>query len=153
MSAPATRKRPAPGALPISQTLPQPGVYNTRSGRPIAGGNYQRLQSPSVGSATVSLDPSLAYPTSSPAGMAPQAMLQGTPNQLARRPMNQAMIPRSAYQNGVDDGWSSVAQPPQDSSWAASTEDDRVEQEAVQAMESARKSRRAIPPFVQKLRR
>ena len=67
--------------------------------------------------------------------------------------MNQSMVMRNGYQNGSNDGWLATPQQPQDSNWTASPEDDRIEQEAVQAMDNARKSRKAIPPFVQKLRR
>ena len=66
--------------------------------------------------------------------------------------MNQSMVTRNAYQNGNGDGWSGMPSQ-QDSSWMQTPADERIEQEAVQAMDSARKTRKAVPPFVQKLRR
>ena len=80
--------------------------------------------------------------------MATQSMLRENSNQLARRPINQTIVMRNAYQNGSGDGWPSQQQ---DVGW--SQEENRIEQEAVRAKDNARKSRKAIPPFVQKLRR
>ena len=40
-----------------------------------------------------------------------------------------------------------------DFSWMQSTDEEKLDEEAREAMESAKKSRKSIPPFVQKLRR
>ena len=148
MSQSASRKRPAPGSSPIDHDFSQPSLYPTRSTRLATARNTQRLQAQRPAASNSPLDP-----TSNPNDMASQRMMPGGANQLTRRPMNQTMIMRNAYQNGGNDGWPGAPQPPPDSNWMTSPEDERIEQEAIQVRDRAGKSRKSIPPFVQKLRR
>ena len=153
MPQPGTRKRPAPGAPPVTYDLPDSATYNTRSSQLAFNRDQQRAQSGTPTGGSGPLDPALAFPTSDLSGMAPQTMLRDPSNQVARRPLgNQSMVMRNSYPNGGGDAWAGAPNQ-QDSSWTQASADDRVEQEAVQVMENARKTRKAIPPFVQKLRR
>ena len=74
-------------------------------------------------------------------------------NQLARRNV-QSVISRNSYLNndawaGIMDGTSQTG----DLNWFQSSDEDKIDAEAREAMEAAKKSRKSIPPFVMKLRR
>ena len=67
------------------------------------------------------------------------------------------MIPTSSYASGGNDSWPDVvdglAQQTSNFNWVQTTDEEKLDEEAREAMEAAKKSRKQIPPFVQKLRR
>ena len=67
------------------------------------------------------------------------------------------MVARNPYGNGGSEGWTgaidSLPQQPSSVGWVPPTDEEKLDQDASQAMEAGKKARKQIPPFVQKLRR
>lgn len=75
-------------------------------------------------------------------------------NQVARRRM-QSIASKSNFVNGIDNTWNGVmdsASQPGEFTWFQRSDEERIDAEAREAMDGAKKSRKSIPPFVMKLR-
>ncbi|KAL9128758.1 MAG: hypothetical protein Q9217_002637 [Psora testacea] len=146
MSQVRTRKRPAPGASPLSQTQQQ---APSSPHDPALG--WQSPETLNVNGAYQ--DPSFygsqahnAYPQ-----MQPMHQSQST-NQLARRSPNQPLIPIQNYTGAGNGPWQvnqSATSIPSDNEWSVQYDD--LDQKALVAKGDAESKRKQIPPFVQKL--
>ena len=147
MATRSSRKRAAPGASPIVN--PAQTDYNIQ-----ADPNYniwsQKATDPS--SFVDSNDPFSANVYSALTNQNLSADTSQS-NQLTRRNV-QSVVPRNPYLN--NDAWAGIMDgTPQtgDLNWFQSSDEDKIDAEAREAMEAAKKSRKQIPPFVMKLRR
>lgn len=148
MSQVRTRKRPAPGASPLKQTqkLPQ---SPSRTSDPALG-----WQPPGT--------PTNAYPDSSLYNVQPQKVYPPTSpikpikptNQVARRTVNQPIVPIHNYTSAGAEPWQfneSTTQMQSGDGWSMGYDD--LDQKAEAAKKEAQANRKQIPPFVQKLSR
>ena len=149
-----SRKRPAPGASPIVQQQAQPSPkYNLTSPQMSNEQVIQWGQDNGISGVPNYPDPSGSFsPNIYSAFTQPQGPSPETSNQLARRPMNnQRILTRGNFTGGEDQVWPSytngVVQSPREESWVK--DDDNLEQKAL----NAKRKRKLIPPFVQKLSR
>lgn len=153
-----SRKRPAPGSSSFVQhsTQPLPNQSN-RSARNAPESSPSWPQPATASDMMGYPDPSGVYDSNLYADMASQPMLQMPSNQLTRRNTNNPVVANGSYTNGGNDMWPTavdgLAQQQGDIGWPQTTDDEKLDQEAQEAMEAAKKSRKSIPPFVQKLRR
>ncbi|KAI1165418.1 hypothetical protein F5B18DRAFT_168976 [Nemania serpens] len=149
MPAPNSRKRAAPGSVPIPQQMPQP--YNTPE-------QMLRWNGGSAGNfAENASNPINPYGMVSPT----QAQFaQGTPtpsNALARRGVNSALITSNrTFSSQPNDPWSGFADdaPLTNQTNGPLDEHDNIEvleEKAQKAKREAQAKRKQIPPFVQKL--
>lgn len=153
MTTGASRKRAAPGASPVqnvgSSTFTAQPSYSTADQYLQWDQGNTIMGSTGYGDAESTFAPNL-YAT-----IANQAIPQETSNQLTRRPIN-TMSPKPSYGNGTNDAWPDLVDDltqPNNFNWIQSTDEERIDEEAREAMEAAKKNRKQIPPFVQKLRR
>ena len=66
------------------------------------------------------------------------------------------MMPRSSHPGGGSDGWPDVVDGLAQQSnfnWIQPTDEQKLDEEAQDAEQAAKQTRKQIPPFVQKLRR
>ena len=150
-----SRKRPAPGASPIvQQQQAQPSSnFNMTSPRISNEQMIQWGQDSGINEMPSYPDPSTNFsPDIYNAFAQTQALSPEPSNQLARRSMNtQRTLTRGNFNSGEDQVWPSytngAVQSPREDSWVK--DDDTLEQKAL----NAKRKRKLIPPFVQKLSR
>ena len=153
MTAKGSRKRAAPGLSPVqqnetpanfitqpTQTLPDQFSRWDTGNRALDLTNYNSL--------------STTYTPNMYASLANQGVSHEPSNQLTRRPMNTIMQKPSYNQTGPD-GWPDFIEDTQQGNlnWAQPSDEERLDEEAQEAMDTAKKARKQIPPFVRKLRR
>ena len=149
-----SRKRQAPGASPVQVTSPNHNVLSTRS-----PADYVFKWDENAAQTEISRypEPPQTFGPNLYHNMAPQPVRQSPSNQLTRRPANNHVVTRAPYGNGGGEGWTGaidgLPQQSGDVAWMAPTDEERLDQEALRAMEAGKKARKQIPPFVQKLRR
>ena len=149
MSQAGSRKRPAPGALPISQQLQQASLEPNLVSSQLGTDPYlQWNQAPSIPPAPSYPDPSGNYIYANP-------QQQASSNQLTRRSMGQNVVQRAPYANGNPEPWSPLVEsfPQQHNEGAHQDDGDSLDQKAAAAQRGAQARRKQIPPFVQKLSR
>jgi hypothetical protein len=142
MTAKNARKRAAPSASPDM-------IHST---------NYVNQQDPYLQWTSAKDDPSYTdqgtYGTNLYSTLANQSISTEPSNQLARR-QEHSMVPRATYTNGNGENWPGMMDTARqnDFTWIQTSDEEKLDEEAQKVMEQAKKSRKSIPPFVQKLRR
>lgn len=150
-----SRKRPAPGALPVTQQSQFP-IYSPSTSAEMASTQDTQWNPPST-----PLSFSESYPnTPSNYPQLPQNPVpppQPASNQMTRRAPGQdlAQAQRAPYMDGNTDIWPSVTdngmQQLGEGGWRNNGDD--LDQKAQMAKRDAQAKRKQIPPFVQKLSR
>ena len=148
MSQVRTRKRPAPGTSPLAQTQ-QPSRSPNRTLDPASGWQPQDSSTkPYTDSSFYKAQPQNVYPPTSP------VKSQKATNQLAKRAVNQPIVPIQNYTSAGGEPWQfndASTQLQTGDAWSMSHDD--LDQKAEAAKKEAQANRKQIPPFVQKLSR
>lgn len=173
MSAPNSRKRPAPGATPILPvTSVQPSAFNTSPQEQLLRWPSGIADPSTYGDISRNANAFMMGATPGQYMQQPQQLLpqQSTPQQpqqqsqpistaIARRPPNRALIasaPRPAFDSAAD-AWASFGDDPNtNSNGSLPSENESIEvleERAQRVKKEAQAKRKPIPPFVQKLSR
>lgn len=149
----SSRKRAAPGASPITQQQMQSSLNQNNHSTPTAPTDQYAAwnQETSINGASSYPDPSSNFDPNLYTGLASQFSTPETSNQLARRPVQQQLLTLAQYNSGGNEPWPGPVQgtqrPQEEEDWNAD------ENELAQRALEAKKERKSIPPFVQKLSR
>ncbi|MCJ1432085.1 stress-responsive transcription factor hsf1 [Xylographa pallens] len=155
MPQPGSRKRPAPGALPVGQPQVQlPMNYNAN---PAQLQNEQFLnwnQGNAMSGMESYPDPSGSFSPNLYNSMIPSPNAPDASNQLTRIPLGQQVVARGVYNGAGNETWNGTAdefpQPVREEGWN-NNDDEALAQRALVAKREAQAKRKSIPPFVQKL--
>lgn len=154
MTARTSRKRAGPGASP-TQSFGGSTAFPAQATQSSPDQYLQWEQGDNGIDLTGYGDSTSTFAPNLYANMANQAIPQEPSNQLTRRSMN-TMMPKTSYGGTAGDTWADMGEGLSQQasfSWMQTTDEEKLDEEAQEAMEAARKSRKSIPPFVQKLRR
>ena len=149
MAARGSRKRPAPGTSP--QINPGQIDYNGQLNPD------QYLWSQKATDPLSYSEPTDPFTANMYSALANQHINSDTSrsNQLARRSV-QSIAPANNFVNASDNTWNGATEgtpQPGQFGWFQGSEEGRLDTEAKEAMDGAKKTRKSIPPFVMKLRR
>lgn len=152
MSQVGSRKRPAPGARPISEQSSQHQFYDDQYNRPRIPGNEQLMpwNSEETNNAPYYANMAASLQTETYGSMAVKSPKGNASQQLARRPANQQILSRAHLSPGPNEAWPSTVQT---SSMTGLEEFQIDENSLAQRALQAKRERKSIPPFVQKLSR
>ncbi|KAL9613800.1 MAG: hypothetical protein Q9167_001691 [Letrouitia subvulpina] len=144
-----SRKRPAPGASPLSEQPQQSSLEHNIISSQMASNPYLQWNQPVA-----------AHPHPEASNNFSQLPYQSVSqeqvpsNQLTRRPLSQDVVQRAPFNNGPSEQWPNFQSDAiqQHNETALQQQADDLDQKALAAQRDAQSKRKQIPPFVQKLR-